>query len=136
MAYLVPDVIETVGLRAKSWNWRQQTKLPENAVGLPSVVPLGVPLALTVWMLTRMLANPVVVSAARDTRSSWPLMPAGKVWARKVIWRWELMVRVCDWSSVSVVADTTTGFANIKIGRASCRESKYSSRTDRSGRKQ
>src|SRR2546428_13270675 len=70
MAYLVPDVIETVGLRAKSWNWRQQTKLPENAVGLPSVVPLGVPLALTVSLLTRMLANPVVVSAARRLRAN------------------------------------------------------------------
>src|SRR2546430_5220493 len=93
MAYLVPDVIETVGLRAKSWNWRQQTKLPENALGLPSVVPLGVPLALTVWMLTRMLANPVVVSAARDTRSSWPLMPAGKGRAREVVWRGGLLGR-------------------------------------------
>src|SRR3989442_8091996 len=98
MAYLVPDVIETVGLRAKSWNWRQQTKLPENALGLPSVVPLGVPLALTVWMLTRMLANPVVVSAARDTRSSWPLMPAGKGWGRKGIWRWELMGGGFGWA--------------------------------------
>ena len=115
MAYLVPDVIETVGLRAKSWNWRQQTKLPESALGLPSVVPLGVPLALTVWMLTRMLANPVVVSAARDTRSSWPLMPAVKVWARKVIWRWELMVRVCDWSSVSVVACAGTAMASESV---------------------
>src|SRR2546427_8913285 len=99
MAYLVPDVIETVGLRAKSWNWRQQTKLPENAVGLPSVVPLGVPLALTVWMLTRMLANPVVVSAARDTRSSWPLMPAGEGLAREGIWGLGVMGRGCDLAS-------------------------------------
>src|SRR2546426_11758772 len=104
MAYLVPDVIETVGLRAKSWNWRQQTKLPENAVGLPSVVPLGVPLALTVWMLTRMLANPVVVSAARDTRSSWPLMPAVKGWAWEGDWRGEVPLWGRCWGRVSVIA--------------------------------
>src|SRR2546426_3954491 len=115
MAYLVPDVIETVGLRAKSWNWRQQTKLPENAVGLPSVVPLGVPLALTVWMLTRMLANPVVVSEARDTRSSWPLMPAVKGWARELIWRWKLMVRGCDLASGSGVARAGTPMAGESL---------------------
>src|SRR2546428_7897836 len=102
MAYLVPDVIETVGLRAKSWNWRQQTKLPENAVGLPSVVPLGVPLALTVWMLTRMLANPAVVSPAIDTRSSRPLMPPVKVCARELIRLFKLIVQVCDWFGESV----------------------------------
>src|SRR2546430_12288826 len=116
MAYLVPDVIETVGLRAKSWNWRQQTKLPENALGLPSVVPLGVPLALTVWMLTRMLANPVVVSAARDTRSSWPLMPAGKGWGRKGVWRWGLLVGGCGWCSRSAGALPGTPMAGGGVG--------------------
>src|SRR2546428_8026289 len=108
MAYLVPDVIETVGLRAKSWNWRQQTKLPESALGLPSVVPLGVPLALTVWMLTRMLANPVVVSAARDTRSSWPLMPAVKGLGRKGVWGLGVLGEGCDWGRRSGVAPPGT----------------------------
>ena len=84
IAYRVPAVIEMAGLKAKLWNCLQQVTDPEKA-DVPSGVPLGARIEETLWMLTLMLAKPVVVSEASDTRSSWPVAPAVKVCAIRAI---------------------------------------------------
>ena len=84
IAYRVLAVIEMAGLKAKLWNCLQQVTDPEKA-DVPSGVPLGARIEETLWMLTLMLAKPVVVSEASDTRSSWPAAPAVKVCAIRAI---------------------------------------------------
>ena len=71
---------------------------------VPRIVPLGVPVAVTVRIVTLMLVKSE--SDASDTRSRPPVAPAVKVWASSAIWRCRLMIRTWDWSRVSAVAWT------------------------------
>ena len=71
---------------------------------VPRIVPLGVPVAVTVRIVTLMLVKSE--SDASDTRSRPPVAPAVKVWASNLTELCWLMVRTCDWSRASVVAST------------------------------